>query len=328
MTRTDTDPPARSTRHRHGRAVRSSRAPTPPQRTSGSSSTGGRDNVGVTIPTDAPCDFSQLVRVERARLLDMLRSLSAEDWQRATPCPGWDVLGLVNHLIGDDLSVIAWQRDHHHGTPAPEAADEAQFIHWLDNLQTEWVHAARRISPRLAVELLDWLGNPVADTFAAQDPRSWTAHVSWASDLPVPIWLDQARELTERWIHRQQLNEAVGRPTDLDEDLAGPVLDALRWAYPYRLGAAGVSDDRVDIEIAEPLHRVWRLTNRSGGWGFTDQADAPASAALVMTAEQAWRLLTNNYSAEAHGPLRSSGDPAVIDVLLKTRAIIGAPKMR
>lgn len=289
---------------------------------------GGCDNGGVTIPTDPPRDFVQLTRLERARLLDMLRSLSAEDWQRATPCPGWDVLGLVNHLVGDDLSMIAWQRDHHHGTPAPDGVDEATFIDWLDGLQIEWVHAARRISPRLAVELLDWLDDPVADTFAAQDPRSCTARVSWASDSPVPIWLDQARELTERWIHRQQLHEAVGRPTDLDEDLAGPVLDALRWAYPHRLGAANVPDGSVDIEIAEPLHRIWRLTDRGGGWVFTEQTDAPAGAALAMTAEQAWRLLTNNYDTETHGELWTSGDPTLIEVVVRTRAIIGAPKTR
>ena len=283
---------------------------------------------GVTIPIDTPCDFAELVRVERARLLDTLRSLSAEDWQRATPCPGWDVLGLVNHLIGDDLSVVAWQRDQHHGTPAPAAADEATFIDWLDNLQMEWVHAARRISPRLAVELLDWLGDPVADTFAAQDPRCCTARVSWASDSSVPIWLDQARELAERWIHRQQLLEAVGRPTDLNEDLTGPVLDALRWAYPYRLGAVDVLDSRVDIKVAEPLHRIWRLTDRGGVWMFIDRADAPAGAVLSMTVEQAWRLLTNNYDASVHGPLRTSGDQTLVDVLLKTRAIVGAPKTR
>ncbi len=258
----------------------------------------------------------------------MLRSLSAEDWQRDTPCPSWDVLGLVNHLIGDDLSVISWQRDHHHGTPAPDTADEATFIDWLDDLQLEWVHAARRISPRLAIDLLDWLGNQVADTFAAQDQRSWTAHVSWASDSPVPIWLDQARELTERWIHRQQLREAMGRTTDLDEELAGPVLDALRWAYPYRLETADVADGHVEIEIAGPFHRSWRLANRDGEWVFIDRADGPACAALSMTAEQAWRLLTNNYGVEEHGPIRSSGDSAVIEVLLNTRAIIGAPKVR
>jgi hypothetical protein len=54
-----------------------------------------------------------------------------------------------------------------------------------------------------------------------------TASVSWAGTGPVPVWLDQVREL---------LLDAVGRPSDLRADLAGPVLDGLRWAYPFRLG--------------------------------------------------------------------------------------------
>ncbi len=48
---------------------------------------------------------------------------------------------------------------------------------------------------------------------------------------PVPVWLDQARQLSEQWIHRQQLLQALGRRSDLRPDPAGPV----RWAYPYRL---------------------------------------------------------------------------------------------
>ena len=67
---------------------------------------------------------------------------------------------------------------------------------WLDEMQAEWVGAARRLS------------------------------------------LDQARELSEYWIHRQQLLQGLGRPSDLRADLAGPVLDGLRWAYPYRLAQA------------------------------------------------------------------------------------------
>jgi hypothetical protein len=41
-----------------------------------------------------------------------------------------------------------------------------------------------------------------------------TAQVSWAGTSPVPVWLDQARELSERWIHRQQLLQALGRPSE------------------------------------------------------------------------------------------------------------------
>jgi hypothetical protein len=39
--------------------------------------------------------------------------------------------------------------------------------------------------------------------------------VSWAGSGPVPAWLDQARELSEYWIHRQQLLQGLGRPSDL-----------------------------------------------------------------------------------------------------------------
>ena len=258
----------------------------------------------------------------------MLDVLSPEDWRRATPCPGWDVLGLVNHLVGDDLSVVAWQRDGHQGTPAPAGADEAALIAWLDDLQIEWVRAARRISPRLAIELLAWLADPVVETFASQDRGARTARVSWASDSLVPVWLDQARELTERWIHRQQLREAVGRPSDLDEDVAGPTIDALRWAYPYRLDRAGATDGSVEIAITEPFRRTWLLAHDGSGWAFVDELDAPTRTVLSMTVEQAWRLLTNNFSAEVHGPLQASGDPALIDILLRTRAIIGEPTMR
>jgi hypothetical protein len=67
----------------------------------------------------------------------------------------------------------------------------------------------------------------------SQDPMSPTANMSWASADPVPVWLDQARELSERWIHRQQILQALGRPSDLREDLAEPALEFLRWAYPF-----------------------------------------------------------------------------------------------
>lgn len=45
-----------------------------------------------------------------------------------------------------------------------------------------------------------------------------------------------------------------------------------------------------------------------------------------MTTEQAWRLLTNNMPAAGQGALTVSGDDAITAILLRTRAIIGAPK--
>jgi uncharacterized protein (TIGR03083 family) len=257
----------------------------------------------------------------------VLGALGPADWDRPTPCPGWSVHGLATHLVGDDLSFLARHRDDHHGTPPTNGLDEHGFIAWLDDVQVEWVHAARRLSPRLTFDLLGWLDGQVAATMDAQDPSAPAAHVSWASADPVPVWLDQARELTERWIHRQQILQALDRASDLRSDLAEPVLDGLRWAYPHRLAALARPDGTsVVITIIGPeVELAWTLVSHDRAWQFVPPADGPPAALLQLTTEQAWRLLTNNLVRELHGEPVSFGDDEVIAVLLRTRAIIGEP---
>ena len=260
--------------------------------------------------------------------MDLLRSLHVSDWERPSPCPGWSVLGLASHLLGDDFSLLAWQRDDHRATPAPEGMGEEGFISWLDDLQAEWVHAARRLSPRLVIDLLDWTGGQVVDMTSVQDASALTAHVSWASSDPVPVWLDHARELSERWIHRQQMLETIGAVSDLRKDLFDPVLDGLRWAYPFRLEPhkrpAGAT---VEVSVTGPEGELsWYLVSDHDAWHFRPIAGGSIVAKLHMTSEQAWRLLSNNFDHDPHGEVFTSGDPKLVHALMRTRAIIGTPK--
>lgn len=262
---------------------------------------------------------------ERDLLLALLGSLSDEDWHRATPCPGWNVLGLACHLLGDDLGLLARRRDQYLGTPPPDNLTEPQFIDWLDELQAEWVRAARRMSPRLVVELLGWTGPRLIDTLSAEDLTVLAAGVSWAGPAPAPVWLDQLRELSEYWIHRQQLLAAMGKPVDLDVELLRPVLLGLRWAYPHRLSQAGLPPGTaVEIGIGDPINETWVL-HADRGWRFGDDRREHVIATASLTADQAWRLLTNNLSQPAD-ELDISGDPRAVAILASTRAIIGHPK--
>jgi hypothetical protein len=190
------------------------------------------------------------------------------------------------------------------------------------------VHAARRLSPRLVVDLLAWLGSEVAQIVATQDPSLVRANVSWASARPVPRWLDHARELSERWVHRQQLIQSLGLPEDLRADLTEPVLDGLRWAYPYRLGAVQRPEGTsvvVAVAGAEVKLR-WNLVSDGASWHFRAAADGDPVAELHLTPSQAWRLLTNNYDPRRDGTTVPSGDHAIIESLQRTRAIIGHVK--
>lgn len=278
------------------------------------------------ILEDPPGDVAGLFALERGRLLALLGTFDESDWHKPSPCPGWTVLGLCCHILGDDLSALARFRDQHHGTIPPEDLSEVAFIEWIDLLQVEWVQAARRLSPRLVIDLLAWTEPQLIELLKAQDPRSPTGHVSWAGQGPVPVWLEQVRELSEYWIHRQQLLQALGQVSDLRVDLAEPVLSGLRWAFPYRLNQIRASDgDTVSIEISGPVQATWHVVFEARSWSFHHRPGRSCVANLSLNTDQAWRLLTNNLSPIDQATIRLKGDPQIVEVLRRTRAIIGLP---
>ena len=110
-------------------------------------------------------------------------------------------------------------------------------------------------------------------------------------------------------------------------DLAGPVLETLRWAFPNRLDVIARPDgDGVTIRVSGPLERVWHLVVRAGRWRFGPDPAGRVVAVMDLTTEQAWRLLTNNLGGAARVDLRTSGDQNIVEALRETRAIIGVPK--
>lgn len=279
----------------------------------------------VPPPTEPPTDVPPLFSAERRALLALLADLGPDDWARPTPCPGWDVLDLCAHLLGDDLSLLARHRDGHHGTPPPPGLDDDGFSRWLDGLQDRWVGAARRLSPRLVVDLLAWTAPQLTDLLHDQDPRSPTAHVWWAGPEPVPVWLDQVRELSEYWIHRQQLLQALDRPSDLQRRVLRPILDGLCWAYPHRLAAVPAQPgDTVAIEVTGAVEATWLLVAGAHGWDFADEPGTQLVARACLTTDQAWRLLTGNLAPAEHDGLDLDGDDRIVDVVRRTRAVIGA----
>lgn len=56
-------------------------------------------------------------------------------------------------------------------------------VRFLDRLNADWIRAARRISPRVLMELLDLTGPEVASLFASLDPQAPAfLPVSWAGE--------------------------------------------------------------------------------------------------------------------------------------------------
>jgi uncharacterized protein (TIGR03083 family) len=281
----------------------------------------------VAPPEEPPFEVVELVSIERSRLLVLLRTLGPEEWAKPSPCPGWTILDLAAHLLGDDFHFIAVNRDRHRGTEPPDGLTETQFVAWLDSLQDGWVREARRLSPRLVIDLLTWTAPRLIDTFKTQDPTARVAHVSWAGPEKVTVWLDQVRELSEYWIHRQQLRQGLGLGSDLRPDLAGPVLDGLRWAYPFRLRQAPrTAGETITITITGPVSVTWHLVATRAGWEFRNERGSNQVAQMTASTEHMWRLLTNNLARDDYNQVDLTGDRTLTEIILHTRAIIGMPK--
>ncbi|MGH2687341.1 MAG: maleylpyruvate isomerase family mycothiol-dependent enzyme, partial [Actinomycetota bacterium] len=168
-----------------------------------------------------PVLVNGMFRPDRGALVDLLRGLDGGQWDLPTACEGWSVKDVALHVLGGDLGNIAGRRD---GVWALQPGPGETMGAFIGRINHQWVEAARRMTPRLIVELLEWSGPRLFDHLEQLDPMGTSREVSWAAPGPAPVWLDVAREYTERWLHQQHIRDAVGVPGQRDARFLGPVI--------------------------------------------------------------------------------------------------------
>jgi uncharacterized protein (TIGR03083 family) len=265
-------------------------------------------------------DARQLFEQDRTTLLRLVQDLDPDEWERPTAAAPWLVRDVVAHLLGDDLSRLARTRDGHSPVGPQQHEPLAAFIHRFND---EWVRAARRVSPRLLIDLLDLTSAQVLALWRDIDLDAITEPVTWVGPEPAPAWLDCARDFTEYWIHQQQIRDATGRTDDSDPAVMHLVLDTFLRAMPQTLAG----HDR-----PEGTTLIVAVTGAGGGqWGWQRQGgrwlpvhDADDSTLMTFhDAEALGRLCTRLIEPdEARRHVTVVGDQALADAALRIVSII------
>lgn len=186
----------------------------------------------------------------RTQLLTLLAGLGDDDWARPTGVPHWSVKDVTAHLLGGDVGILSRCRDVFR-PPGPPVVAYSELVASVNRLNEEWVAAARRMSPRLLRELLARIGPEVEQYFSSLDLKAIGGPVSWAGPDSAPVWLDVAREFTERWHHQQQIRDATGRSPLYDPYFLSPVPETFVRALPYNFSHAMASaGTAVRLEIS------------------------------------------------------------------------------
>jgi uncharacterized protein (TIGR03083 family) len=259
----------------------------------------------------------------RKHLLELLMSLASDEWSLPTAARLWTVKDVALHLLGGDLGILSRKRDGF-SPPGPSLEKWDDLVRFINQLNETWLLAARRLSARVLCDLLAHTGPQAEAYFVSLDAFALGGPVSWAGTGPAPVWLDIAREYTERWHHQQQIRDATGRPGLYTPRLFAPVLEAFVHALPQTFREIAAPETAtVQLRLEGAAGGTWCVRRTGKGWELQAGATNDATAEVTLKSEDAWKVFTRGLTyQQAREHARIRGDEALASKLLQTVSVI------
>jgi uncharacterized protein (TIGR03083 family) len=270
-----------------------------------------------------PVLVSELFPEVRKHLLELLQGLEPAEWELPTAARLWSVKDIALHLLGGDMGILSRKRDGF--TPGRVSIHGWEdLVSFINQLNQTWLQATRRLSTRAVCDLLAFTGPQVEAYFASLDPFAMGEEVSWVGSEPAPVWLDIAREYTERWHHQQQIRDATLRPGLYEPRLFAHVLEAFVRALPRTFRDLSAPEGTmVQLDLTGPAGGTWHVSRSAAEWQLRGGAAESPVAAVSVAAEDAWKIFTRGTTErEALRLSRIRGDQALGAKLLKTISVI------
>lgn len=201
-----------------------------------------------------PLDFDPPVRQLRALLL----GVDDDELTGATPCPGWTVAALLDHLMSQSYAFIqaAHKRTDAPGTDGPPPQPSAEHLsrHWrfrlpvlLEDLATAW-----------------------------KDPAAWTG-TARSGGVTMPATVLGTVAMNELILHSWDLARATGQEYAADPRTLETLIELLSQGPAE--GTPGVFGPVVPIESeATLLDQVVALAGRRADWRPPRRSQRPRSA--------------------------------------------------
>lgn len=261
--------------------------------------------------TYPPLNTLPLIPKLDALLIDLLQSLSPEEWQAPTVAKLWTVKDVAAHLLDTTLRNISTSRDGFFGEKAENIHSYADLVAFLNNLNMSWTNTAKRISPQLLITLLQQYCKEYNAHLQTLDPFAPAIFsVAWAGQETSPNWFHMAREYTEKFLHQQQIRDAVGKQALFTKELFGPFIDTFMYALPhtYRNVDAAVGTT-VQVVVTTDIGGEWIICKQEQGWQFVSPSSTEPNGSLSIDPNTAWKLFSKSMQpADALPLVELAGD--------------------
>jgi uncharacterized protein (TIGR03083 family) len=259
------------------------------------------------------------------KLLELLRSLAPQDWEKQTVAPHWKVKEVTAHLLDTQVRKLSAARQEFSTGTSKQLSPEV-LLTLINSLNAEGVRRYAQLSPEELISQMEVASKESAEYHQALDPFAPAMFpVSWAGEEQSANWFDTAREFTERWHHQQQIRLAVNKPGIMTREFYYPVLDCFLRALPYTYREVPAQEGtQLQFNVSGECGGSWYLMKRDSTWALIASPQGNIISETTISHEIAWRIFTKGISrGEAEAQVRVNGNVKLGLHILNMISIVG-----
>ena len=230
-----------------------------------------------------------------AKLIQLLEQLNDQDWNKQTIARLWKVRDVVAHLLDGNIRTLSGLRDEHQAD-TPEIHTYQDLVNYLNQLNADWVQAMKRVSPEVLLDLFKYSCPPFHEYYASLDPYDKATYaVAWAGESESKNWMHIAREYTERFLHQQQVRDAIGQEGIMNREFYYPFLQVCMYALPHTL-----RDTRADtgvvlkMTITGDAGGSWFVQFNGNKWELLNEPMPEFETEVTIEADASWKLFSKS----------------------------------
>lgn len=250
----------------------------------------------MSIGKIIPIDVLPLYPILDRKFVELLKSLTEEEWQQQTVAKLWKVKDVVAHLLDGNIRTLSMLRDNYFGEKA-NINSYQDLVDYLNGLNADWVKAMKRVSPKMLILLHEITGPIYLDYYKSLDPFGKSGFsVDWAGENESKNWMHIARDYTEKWLHQQQIRDAVNKPGILTRDFFYPFIEIFMLALPHTYRAMDAKDGTtIKITVSSDAGGSWFLTRQNLKWVLEKSLTVTPDAEIKIDPDTAWKLFSKSW---------------------------------
>ncbi len=246
------------------------------------------------------------------RLEQTLRGRDERTFDALTPCPGWSIRDVVNHLTGVEMMLD--------GEPIPELTGPLpDFVHNpLGEINEAFVSSRRHLTGEETLDEFRRATRRSLERLRSLSDDEWE-RVGWSPEGERSMARLQETRVVDSWIHLQDIRDALLEPADDHGRGEEITMNRFEAALPYLWGkrAQAPEGSLLQLNLMGRLARNVLLRVEQGRAIVVEATDQVPTVEITTASALFWRRCAGRISADAF--LRASATDVRGDLRLATR---------